>query len=208
MADKVHLNFETKERKMKRLILFIITWLSLAPLASAQPHKGRQPPRAGRQLTVAIAQRVLNKQINEASVNNMIFTCRACYSDEDKGENDNFAVVSTYPGMNQFLRSYGYIRLNQKREEVFTAKAKRSKNFEAYGNGYGGFGGAGFRFANFKNPRIMAGKITDSKHVPIEYDRVPTEVTMSFFGRAERVKSFASFSYEDGKWVICIECRN
>jgi hypothetical protein len=138
----------------------------------------------------------------------MIFTCRACYSSDDKEENDNFAVVSTYAAINQFLRSQGYIRLNSKREEVFTAKAKRSNDFESYGDGYGGFGGAGFRFANFRNPRVTATKVTDPKNVPMEYDLVPTNVTRKFFGKVERVKSYASFSYDNGKWNICIACRN
>lgn len=194
---------------MKRFVLTIVVLLSLAPLeALADQRKGKQNPKIGRTPTLQIAQRILNKQVNDPSVNNMIFTCRACYSDDDKEENDNFAVVSSYPGINQFLRSQGYIRLNNKREEVFTAKAKLSKQFEAYGDGYGGFGGAGFRFANFKNPKVATNKITDPKNVPIEYDLVPTEVTMRFFGKLERVKSYASFSYENGKWSICIACHN
>lgn len=133
---------ELKEKKMKKLALILPVLLFLMTLsASAQQRKGKQNPKTGRTLTLPIAQRTLSRLINETSVDNMILTCRACYSDEDKGENDNFAVVSTYPGINQFLRSQGYIRLNGKREEVFTAKAKRSKYFEAYGDGYGGFGG-------------------------------------------------------------------
>lgn len=54
----------------------------------------------------------------------------------------------------------------------------------------------------------MTSRITDPKYVPIEYDVVPTEVTMKFFGKVERVKSYASFSFDNSKWNICIACRN
>lgn len=193
---------------MKRLLLTIVVLFSLTTLVSSAQRRSNQSRRIGGTLTLQMAQGLLKKQLNEPSVNNMIFTCRACYSFDDKEENDNFAVVSTYVGVNQFLRSQGYIRLNNKREEVFTAKAKRSKSFQAYGDGFGGFGGAGFRFANFRNPRILSSKITDPKNVPIEYDLVPTEVTMRFFGKAARTKSYASFSFENRRWSICIACRN
>lgn len=193
---------------MKRLVLTVVVLFSVTAFEAFAQPKGNQNPRTGPTLTLTIAQRLLNKQTNEPSVNNMIFTCRACYSFDDKEENDNFAVVSTYPGINQFLRSQGYIRLNSKSEEVFTAKAKRSKNFEAYGDGFGGIGGAGFRFANFKNPRILGSAISNPKNVPIEYDLVPTAVTMRFFGKVDKVKSYASFSYDNNKWSICIACHN
>ncbi len=68
-------------------------------------------------------------------------------------------------------------------------------------------GMAGLRFANFRNPHILASNITDPKQVPIEYDLVPTQITTSFFGKIQRVKSFASFSYENEAWRICIACR-
>ena len=192
---------------MRKRILILVVLLPLTTLSAlAQQRKGKPSSMASRTLTVALAQRLLNKQINEQTAQNTILTCRACYSFDDKEENDNFAVVSTAPGINQFLRSQGYIRLNRKREEVFTAKAKRSKYFEATGDGYGGFGGAGLRFANFKNPRVTINKITEPKRVPIEYDLVPTDLTMKFFGRVQRVKSTASFAYENGKWRVCIGC--
>ena len=94
---------------MKRVVLTIFVLFSVTTVGVFAQRKGNQNPRTGRTLTLQIAQRLLNKQVNEPSVNNMIFTCRACYSFDDKEENDNFAVVSTYAGINQFLRSQGYI---------------------------------------------------------------------------------------------------
>jgi hypothetical protein len=193
---------------MKKLILMLIVSLALVtPPVSARQRSGRRASGAGRNLTLLAARRILNRQINDLTVDNAIFTCRACYSFDDKEENDNFAVVTTYPGMNQFLRRAGYIRAASGGDGVFTAKAKRSKHFEVFAGEFG-IGGAGFRFANFRNPVIMVNRITDPKNVPIEYDRVPTEVTMEFFRKVERIKSRASFSYEDGKWSVCIACNN
>ncbi len=193
---------------MRRFIPTLLVLICFTTSFAFPQQRGKQSSRASRTLTVALAQRILTQQINEATVNNTIFTCRACYSFDDKEENDNFVVVSTYPGMNQFLRSQGYIRLNRERREVFTARAKRSKYFEAHGDGYGGFGGAGLRFANFRNPRVTSNRITDPKNVPIEYDLVPTELTVKFFGKVQRIKSRASFTYEGRKWSVCIDCRN
>jgi len=159
-------------------------------------------------LTMAVAKRILLRDINNASVDNTMLTCRACYSPDDKEENEEFVVVSEYPNLNELLARSGYIRRSAGGQEVFTAKAKRSKYFEAWGNDEGGLGGAGFRFANFRNPIITATTIVDSKRVPIEYDLVPTDVTMQFFGKVQRVQSFASFSYENRRWSVCIGCGN
>jgi hypothetical protein len=178
---------------MKKLVLTLIILLFIANLSIvAQKRKG------GRILTLAVAQRVLNQQINEGTVDKVLLTCRACYDPDDKAENDNFPIVSTYGTISQFLAGKGYVRINRNGEEFFTAKAKRSPYFEYFG----------FRFANFINPKIMVTKITNPKNVPIEYDLVPTPVTKEFFGATKRVKSTASFSYEDGKWSVCIGCDN
>lgn len=161
--------------------------------------------RASSLIPIATAQRLLNQKINEPSADNMLLTCRACYSPDDKSDDDGFTVVSNYSNINQFLAKQGYIRAGRN-GEYFTAKAKRSPHFEAYGDGSGGFGGAGFRFANFKNPKIMVTKITDLKNVPIEYDLVPTLVTIKYFGKTQRVKTTASFTKEGRKWNVCINC--
>jgi len=49
---------------------------------------------------------------------------------------------------------------------------------------------------------ILTSRITDSNRVPIEYDFVPTELTGKFFGKAKRIKGFASFTYFDGEWLV------
>jgi hypothetical protein len=187
---------------MKKIILTLVVLLFVTNLSAvAQKRKG------GRTLTLAMAQRVLNQQINEGTFGNVLLTCRACYSPDDKAENDNFPIVSTYDSISQFLARKGYVRINSNGDEFFTAKAKRSQYFEAFADG-GRLAGAGFRFANFKNPKITVKKITNLKNVPIEYDFVPTNLTKEFFGATKRVKSVASFSYEDGSWSICIDCNN
>lgn len=188
---------------MRRLILTLIVLITLAA-----PPVVAQQRRRGRTLTLAAAQRVLNQQIDTGTADNVLFTCRACYNPDDKAENDNFPIVTYYGSISQFLARKGYVRRNRGGEEFFTAKAKRSPYFEAFGDERGGFGGAGFRFANFKNPKITVTKITDPKNVPIEYDVVPTAVTQEFFGGTKRVRSKASFSYEDGRWNVCINCGN
>ena len=167
----------------------------------AQQRKASRTPT----LTLAVAQRILLRHLNDPSVDNVLWTCRACYS-EDKEENDDFAVVTEYSNLSQYLARRGYVRRASDGNEVFTAKAKRSKHFEAWGTDEGTFGGAGFRFANFRNPKISVSRIIDPKHVPFEYDIVPTDVTMQFFGNARRVESFVAFSYEHRKWTICIAC--
>jgi len=63
------------------------------------------------------------------------------------------------------------------------------------------------RFVSFKNPSIPASNIADPSHVPIEYDFVPTDLTKTLLGEIRRVKSFASFSYENEAWNICIACK-
>jgi hypothetical protein len=195
---------------MKRLFLVsLILLLFLAVSAVAQQRKGKRAIKANPKLTLALAQRILGQQVNRATPDNTMLTCRACYSFEDKAENDSFPVVSTYSvPLTQFLIREGYIRRSTNREEVFTAKAKRSVYFEAHDDGAGGFGGAGLRFASFKNPRVTANKLADLKRVSIEYDFVPNEITIKFFGRVERVKTLASFSYERGRWNLCIACSN
>ena len=47
-------------------------------------------------------------------------------------------------------------------QEVFTAKAKRSRYYALND------GAPGLRFANFRNPRLLTSSINDPKHVPIE----------------------------------------
>jgi hypothetical protein len=151
-------------------------------------------------LTVFSAQRILNQQIDQTTVNNTLLTCHACYDPNDKEENDRAVVVSTYSApLNQFLVEHGYIRIAGG-QEVFTAKAKRSRYY-AFNDG-----APGLRLANFRNPRLLTSTITDPKHVPIEYDLVPTDITMSFFVGVKRVDSSASFSYENEAWSLCIAC--
>jgi hypothetical protein len=163
-------------------------------------YRGLQRPRPVPTLTLALAQRILSQQINMPTVNNSIFTCHACYDPADKEDNDKAPVVSTYSSqVDQFLRNQSYIRSIGDRQ-VFTAKAKRSKYYEA------DEGGGGLRVVTFKNPRVLTAKIIDPSHVPIEYDFVPTEVTMALFGKIQRVKSFASFSYGNEEWRMCIAC--
>ncbi len=119
----------------------------------------------------------------------------------DKGDNDKAQLVSTYSvPLRQFLTEHGYIRTDSE-QQVFTARAKQSKYYEVSG------GLAGFRFVNFKNPKILTSKIVDPAHVAIEYDFVPTELTMGLFGKTQRIKSFAAFSYENERWRMCMACR-
>jgi hypothetical protein len=152
-------------------------------------------------LTLEVAQKVLNQQINQTTANNTLLTCHACYNFDDKADNDSAVIVSTYsPSMTQFLIEHGYVR-GYGDQQVFTAKAKRSRYYN-YNDG-----GPGLRFANFRSPRILTSRITDSKHVPIEYDLVPTEITASFFNGVQHIKSNASFSLEDEAWELCIACR-
>jgi hypothetical protein len=83
---------------------------------------------------------------------------------------------------------------------VFTAKAKRSRYYTLNQDL------AGLRFASFRNPRILIATITDPHHIPVEYELVPTEIASGFFGKPHVVKSFASFSYENEAWRVCIAC--
>jgi len=189
---------------MKKLILTLAVLLSITSVSVVPQQRGGK----GRTLTLAMAQRVLNQQIDEGTVDSVLFTCRACFDPDDKTENDNFPIVSTYGSISQFLARKGYVRINRNGEEFFTAKAKRSQYFEAFGDGTGRLGGAGFRFANFRNPKITIKKIVNSKNVPIEYDVVPTAVTKEFLGAIKRVQSTASFTYNDGRWSVCIGCSN
>jgi hypothetical protein len=158
-------------------------------------------PKPAGVLTGTVVQAVLTQQINQTTVNNTLLTRHACYDPDDKKDNDRAVVVSTYSApMNQFLIAHGYIRVNGE-QQVFTAKAKRSRYYGLND------GAPGLRLATFKNPRLLTNIIADPKHVPIEYDLVPTEITMSFFGKVQSVKSFASFSYENEAWSLCVACR-
>jgi hypothetical protein len=151
-------------------------------------------------LTLALAQRILVQNINMRTAHNTLLTCHACYDPMDRGDNDKAPLVSTYSvPLSQFLTEHGYIRTSGERQ-VFTAKAKRSKYYEV------DEGFSGFRFVSFKNSRLLTSEIVDPTHVAIEYDFVPTELTMRFFGKIQRIKSFASFSYENEAWRICLAC--
>jgi hypothetical protein len=158
------------------------------------------PSETVRPLTLAAAQSVLSRQIDSSTADNTLQTCHACYSPDDKGDNDIAAIVTTCsPNLSQFLIQRGYIRISGG-TPVFTAKAKRSAHYALHGRF------AGFRFANFRNPRILTSEIKDLKHVPIEYELVPTDVTIGFFGRAIKISSIASFSYENEAWRVCLSC--
>jgi hypothetical protein len=153
-------------------------------------------------LTLALAQRLLDQQINIPTAQNTLFTCHACYDPSDKEDNDKAPLVNTYStALDQFLMNRGYIRISGGRQ-VFTARAKQSKYYEPDESG------AGFRFATFKNASIIGARIIDSSHVPIEYEFVPTELTTALFGKTQRVKAIASFSYDNETWNLCIACRH
>jgi hypothetical protein len=161
----------------------------------------RNVPKNPAPLTVAAAQQILNQHINTRTPNNTLFTCHACSDPADKQDNDKAPLVTSYPGgLIPFLLNQGYIRSSGD-QLFFAAKAKRSKYY-AFDEGF-----AGFRFASFKNSNILASTIVDRRHVPIEYEFVPTELTEGVFGKARRVKSFASFSYENEAWSVCVGCK-
>lgn len=166
-------------------------------------YRGSQPPpKTEHTLTLVIAQQILAREINSPTGRNTLFTCHACYDPGDKDDNDKAPLVSTYTAtLGQFLIARSYIR-NSGGQQVFTAKAKRSGYYQV------SHGMAGFRFVSFKNASILTAKIVDPRHVPIEYDFVPTDLTAILFGKIQRVKSFASFSYENEAWRICIACGN
>lgn len=155
-------------------------------------YRGLQGPKPVPPLTLTLAQRLLRQNINMMTAQNTLMTCRACFDPEDKQDNDKAPLVSTYSGpLIPFLTRQGYIQ-NVGGRQVFTAKAKRSTDY--------GFGG--FRIANFENPRILTTQISDPNQVPIDYDFVPTALTMPIFGRVQRIKSVASFSYSNEAWQI------
>jgi hypothetical protein len=157
-------------------------------------------PKPAGALTLGIAQAVLNRQIDLPAANNTLFTCHACYDPSDKGDNDQAPLVTTYSaGLTDYLIQLGYVRTIGDKQ-VFTAKAKRSRYYTL------GQDLAGLRFTSFRNPRILTTTIADSHHVPIEYELVPTENTAVFFGKPHVVKSFASFSYENEAWRVCVAC--
>jgi hypothetical protein len=158
-------------------------------------------PRRPDHLSVAVAQLILDQQINSRTMNNTLFTCHACSDPTDKQDNDKAPLVSSYPGaLIPYLISLGYIRRSDDRQ-FFTAKAKRSKYY-ALREDF-----AGLRFANSKNPRILVRVIADPRHVPVEYEFVPTPLTARVLGRARMIKAFASFSYENEVWSVCIGCK-
>jgi len=162
-------------------------------------ESGNHPKPTGA-LTLVAAQRILIQQIDASKPTNKIYPCRACYDPSDKEDNDMAPLVTIIPtALRQYLTNHGYIRINGE-QAVFTAKAKRSRYYE-FQDGF-----AGFRYANFRNPQILVNKIPDPKHVPVGYDLVPTEATVGFFGKVQRVNSIASFSYENGAWSVCIDC--
>jgi hypothetical protein len=153
-------------------------------------------PKIRTTITVSEAKRLLVGQINDTTVHNTLLTCRACFDPNDKDENDRAVVVSTYsPSLMQFLLTHGYIRTSGDRQ-VFTAKAKRSQYY----------GRDGLRLVNFRNPIVQTTTIIDLRHVPIEYDLVPTALTMNALGGIRKIKSMASFKYEDEAWTMCIGC--
>lgn len=157
-------------------------------------------PKEPGALTVGIAQAVLNRQIDLPTANNILFTCHACYDPADKGDNDQAPLVSTYSaGLTHYLIRLGYVRTIGNKQ-VFTAKAKRSKYYTLNQDL------AGLRFANFRNARILTTTISDPHHIPIEYEVVPTEVSIGFFGKPHIVKSFISISYENEAWQMCMAC--
>ena len=157
-------------------------------------YRGLKGPKPVPPLTMALAQQILNQQVNGVS-NNTLSSCMACWDPNDKGENDNAPIVSTYSdALAQFLVRQGYAR-SSGGQLVFTAKAKQSKYYSA------GLGPV-FRFAYSRNPRILANQIADGTHVPIEYESVPTDLTMAFFHGPHKVKAVVSFVYENEKWGL------
>jgi hypothetical protein len=158
-------------------------------------------PKGPGVLTLGIARDVLNRQIDLPTVNNTLFTCRACYDSSDKGDNDRAPLVTTYSaGLTDYLIRLGYVRTIGDKQ-VFTAKAKRSRYYTL------GQDLAGLRFASLRNPRILTSAIVDPHHIPVEYELVPTDVTTGFFGKTSVVKSFVSISYENEAWRVCLACR-
>jgi hypothetical protein len=148
-------------------------------------------------LTLALARQLLAQNINLETANNTLLTCRACYDPKDKAENENAPLVSIYPGpLVPFLVRAGYIR-NGGNRQVFTAKAKKSADY----------GPAGLRVANFSKPRILDAEMRDPRQVPIEYELTPTASTLPFFGKVQRIRSVARFSYENETWHVCIACQ-
>jgi hypothetical protein len=155
-------------------------------------YRGLKGPKPVPTLTLALAQQILNQHVEYVS-KNMLYSCMACWDPNDKGENDNAPLVSTYSdALTQFLVRRGYVR-SSGGQLFFTAKAKQSKY-------YGADGGPGFRFAYSRNPKILANQIVDRSHVPIEYEFVPTDLTMAFFHGQHKVNVVVSFVYENEKW--------
>lgn len=189
--------------KYPKHVITAVIALSIAAIpgwAQIANNNSNQRKPANR-LSLSIAQRLLNEQVNQTTVNNTLLTSRACYDSDDKADNDRALVVSTFSmAMEQFLTEHGYIR-SSSGQNVFTAKAKRSKYY-AYNDGT-----PGFRLAIFRNPRILSRTIVDPQHVPVEYQLVPTELTASVLGAARHMRTTVRFTYEDGAWDVCMTCR-
>ncbi len=186
----------------KHLIAVMVVASVVVISGSSQVASGRSNPHGPiGHLTVATAQRVLDEQVNQSEIYNTLITCHACYNADDKEDNDNAPVVSTFSeAMNQFLIEQGYIRAGAG-QNVFTAKAKRNKYY-----GYND-GAPGLRLANFRNPRILTSASTDPRHVPVEYDLVPTEFTAKVLGKVQQIRTTVRFFYEDEAWEVCMACR-
>ena len=156
-------------------------------------YRGLNGPKPAPTLTLALAQQILNRDVAGWSPSPRLNSCMACWDPNDKGENDNAPIGSTYSdALTQFLVRQGYIR-SSGGQLFFTAKAKQSKY---YGAGFG----PELRFAYFRNPRILATTIADHTHVPIEYEFVPTELTMPFFHGPHKVNAVVSFVYVNEEW--------
>lgn len=180
---------------MKSNLKTIISLLYfVASCGCAVEASGNEPT-----LTLVLAQKLLNQQINYG-MGNTLNTCNSCCGKGDKEENTNAAVVTEYTwnskAISEFLIARGYIRVGEDGRKLFSKKAKNSKYY------YCQYRNSGFRFANMRHPRILTKGIVDVNNVPIEYDFVPTEVTKKFFGEAIRVKGIASFAYFDGDWFV------
>lgn len=157
-------------------------------------------PKLPGALTLATAHAALNQQIDNATADNMLFTCHACYDPVDKGDNDRAPLVTTCPPqLEHYWIRVGYLR-EIGSQLVFTAKAKQSRYYQ-----YGGHL-AGMRFAHFRNSRILGTAIGNPRRVPIEYDFVTTEIATGAFHGPQRIRSVASFSYENEAWRVCIAC--
>jgi hypothetical protein len=158
-------------------------------------------------LTRHVAEQVLKEHIDDLTVENSIFTCRACFDPTDKGENTKAPVVSTHGGLNAFLRRHGYIRFVAGVGDVFTAKAKRSPYYVGQGL-FGRFEGAGLRVAHLRHPKLAARWSGPDSSASLEYDFVPTPPATPFFRRAYHIRSTVRFWSVEGHWLPCVGCKH